>query len=282
MAENSRLSNDGPREPVDPNLPLLDRSRARVRFPSDLLEPALDMATVQAMAHLGARSIGDVVSAETMERMAPLLVEDEMDPIATELLKVVNQASLMVAVDLSYGSDASAATIWATPRQAVVSNPFDSTLVELEMVPVSQLPQILAQLIVLQSPTFVGEGPMSVGVQTLSTALARTSRDEAVEVLAGDGLDRDQALLTLDLQLPRVRRWRLNSSWSTDGGIDEAELRGLDAGTHGQWLETTSAAASDAPGLRTFTPLGHGETMTALRGVLPRNWTGTPLKQPAA
>jgi hypothetical protein len=240
---------------------------------------ALEVAHVQAMAHLGARTISDVASPETMRRLAGVVDGGQLDPIATDLLQVVNQASLMVAVDLSYGEDSSAATIWATPRQAVSSHSIDPTQVELELVPVSQLPQVLAQLIVLQSPSFVADGPMSVGVQTLSEALGRTSRDEAIEVLAQDGLDRTQSLLLLDLQLPHVRRWRISSSWSTEDGPDEAELRGLDAGQHGQWLETTTAGQGEGQGLRTYTPLGHGETMSALRTVLPRNWMGTPLKQ---
>ncbi|MEL6984345.1 MAG: hypothetical protein AAFO29_18100, partial [Actinomycetota bacterium] len=180
---------------------------------------------------------------------------------------------------LSYGPDASAATIWATPRQAVVSNPIDPAQVELELVPVTQLPQILAQLVVLRSPDWVGDAAMSVGVETLSEALGRSSRDEAIVVLAEDGLDTEQSLLVLDLQLPDVRRWRISSSWSTETEPGGAELRGLDAGPSGQWLEATTPGESDGPGLRTFTPLGHGEGMSALRAVLPRNWMGIPLKR---
>lgn len=278
MAEEGSLSEE-PRAPVDPGLPLLDRSRGRLRLPAELMADALELAHAQAMAHLGARALSDIGSAETLGRMAGVMDGEQLDPIAVELLEVVNQASLLVAVDVSYGPDSSAATIWATPRRAVCSNSIDPTQMELELMPVSQLPQVLAQLIVVQRPAFVGDGPMSVGVQTLSEALGRPSRDEAVEVLAGDGLDRTQSLLLLDLQLPEVRRWRINSSWSTEDGPDESELRGLDAGPNGQWLETTTAGDGSAQGLRTLTPLGHGEAMSALRSVLPRNWMGTPLKQ---
>ena len=77
-------------------------------------------------------------------------------------------------------------------------------------------------------------------------------------------------------------RWRISSSWSTEEEPDEAELVGLDAGPSGQWLDTTTNGSGDEPGLRTFTPLGHGEALSALRAVLPRNWMGTPLQQRAS
>ena len=229
------------------------------------------------MAHLHATASPSASAAE-LAALAPLNSGDELDPIAAELLQVVGQASLLVAVDVSYGSDTSAATIWATPRQAVVSNPLDPAQTELEMVPVNQLPQILAQLVVLHPPAWVGDGPISVGVATLSEALTRSSRDEAVQVLATDGLNTEEALLMLDLQLPEIRRWRISSSWSTETGPDEAELVGLDAGPSGQWLESVTPGQNGETGLRTFTPLGHGEAMSALRTVLPRNWMGTPLQ----
>lgn len=229
------------------------------------------------MAHLHSTASPSATSEE-LAALSHLMSGDELDPIAAELLQVVGQASLLVAVDVSYGSDASAATIWATPRRAVVSNPLDPAQTELAMVPVNQLPQILAQLVVLHSPAWVGDDPISVGVATLSDAVARPSRDEAVQILAGDGLNTEEALLLLDLQLPAIRRWRISSSWSTESGPDEAELVGLDAGPSGQWLETVTAGQNGESGLRTFTPLGHGEAMSALRTVLPRNWMGTPLQ----
>lgn len=281
MADDSSRSDEEPTTPADPGVPLLDRSRARVRLPADLLTPALELAEIESMVHADSRQPRDAAGKKLAGQLANLMDGDHLDPIAVQVLQAVNKASLMVAVDLSYGPDASAATIWATPRQAVVSNPIDPAQVELELVPVTQLPQILAQLVVLHSPDWVGDGPMSVGVETLSEALGRSSRDEAIVVLAEDGLDTEQALLVLDLQLPDVRRWRISSSWSTETEPEGAELRGLDAGPSGQWLESTTPGEADRPGLRTFTPLGHGEGMSALRTVLPRNWMGIPLKRGA-
>lgn len=279
MADDSSLSDGEPTTPVDPGVPLLDRSRARLRLQAELLAPAIELAEIESMVHVEPRPSREAATSEIAGRLANLMEGGHLDPIAVELLQVVNKASLMVAVDLSYGPDASAATIWATPRQAVVSNPIDPAQVELELAPVNQLPQILAQLVVLRSPFWVGDGAMSVGVQTLSDALGRSSRDEAIKVLAGDGLDTEQSLLILDLQLPEVRRWRISSSWSTEHEPEGAELRGLDAGPSGQWLESTTPGQDGQQGLRTFTPLGHGEGMSALRAVLPRNWMGTPLKK---
>ncbi len=282
MADDSSLSDEEPMTPADPGAPLLDRSRARLRLPADLLNEALELAEIESMVPVEPRSSSQAKGAKGAEaagRLANLMVGKQLDPIAAEVLQVVNKASLMVAVDLSYGPDSSAATIWATPRQAAVSNPIDPAQVELELSPVNQLPQILAQLVVLRSPDWVGDGAMSVGVETLSEALGKSSRDEAIQVLAGDGLDTEQALLILDLQLPEIRRWRISSSWSTEHDPEGAELRGLDAGPSGQWLESTTPGENGQQGLRTFTPLGHGEGMSALRAVLPRNWMGIPLKR---
>lgn len=240
---------------------------------------ALRIAQVEAIPDLGFDSLSDPPDAATIERLGPLLpdgAEGGMDPIAVEVLQVVNQASLMVAVDLSYGTDTSIPTIWATPRRAVMSNSIDRSQVMLEPVPINQLPQLLAQLIVLRPSAFVGDGPLSVEVETLSTAVGQASREEAIQVLASGGLNPEQAVLLLDLHLPEVRRWVVSSSWSTESGPAEANLQGLDAGPCGQWLE------SFANGWRTFTPLGHGDTINALRNVLPRNWMGTPLSLPPA
>ena len=68
------------------------------------------------------------------------------------------------------------------------------------------------------------------------------------------------------------------STWATDLGQQTAELQGIDAGRHGQWLlETWGDTERDRE--LVFTPQGDGAILRALRGVLPRNWIGTPLQR---
>jgi len=250
-----------------------------LRIPADLLTEALRIAHLQTIPDLGTGSRSNGPSNEVLERLSPILADGELDPVALELLRVVNQASLMVAIDLSYLSDSSVPTIWATPREAVVSSSLDPDCIELRPVPVSQLPQVLAQLIVLRSPTFIGDAPITVSDRIVAEATAADGREAAVEVLTGGGLDADQAVLALDLQRPDVRRWRISSTWSTDGGPEMAELQGLDAGPSGQWLMTSTGPDESNPQI-TYVPQGHGEVMSSFRSVLPRNWMGTPLNRP--
>ena len=250
-----------------------------MRIPADLLTESLRIAHLQTIPDLGSDSLSASPSSEVVQRLEPILVEGRLDPVALDLLKIVNQASLMVAIDLSYLSDSSVPTIWATPREAVVSNSLDPDSIELRPVPVSQLPQVLAQLIVLRSPGFVGDVPISVDRATLAEATAMDSREAAIAVLTEGGLDADQAVLLLDLQRPDVRRWRISSTWSTEQGQEMAELQGLDAGPSGQWLMAV-IDPDEANAQIDYSPQGHGEVMSAFRSVLPRNWMGTPLNRP--
>ncbi len=283
VADMSRLAEQRASDAKTGGMPLLDRSRAQLRLPSDLVSESLRIAHAQSIPDVSPDSMPDPPAAETVERLSAsgIMVDGAIDPVAWELLDVVNQASLMVAVDLRYMADSSVPTIWATPRAAVVSNSLDPDFVEFRPVPVSQLPQVLAQLIVLRSPRFIGDVPISISTQILSRAekTREDDRDAAIELLTEGGLDADQAVLVLDLQRDDVRRWRISSTWSTESGQEMVELRGLDAGPSGQWLQAMTGT-ENGEGQITFTPQGHGEVMSAFRSVLPRNWMGTPLNRP--
>ncbi|MGH1487821.1 MAG: hypothetical protein ACRBK7_00255 [Acidimicrobiales bacterium] len=261
--------------------PILDRSRAQLRLPTDLVTETLRIAHVQSMPNVDPDSTPEPPTDRTVARLekSGVLVDGVLDPIAFELLDVVNQASLIVAVDLHCMDDSSVPTVWSTPRQAVVSGTLDPDYIEFRPVAVSQLPQVLGELIVLRSPRFIGDVPISINSQILSKAKGLIDdREEALAVLTEGGLDSDQAVLALDIQRPDVRRWRITSTWSTDDGQETTELRGLDAGLSGHWL-IGSTTGDDEVGQLTFTPQGHGEVMSAFRSVLPKNWMGTPLNR---
>ncbi len=261
-------------------VPLLDRSRAQLRLPIDMMDDVLRLAHDLAMPQVGEEGpvAGLDATTRTQLRAAGVLNGDELDQVAAELLEVVNNASLTITVELTYGDDASVSTIWATPRRAVASGSLDPDAMDYRHVPITQLPQVLAELVVLRSPQFVGDVPISINGPILSK-VDPDDGDEAIEQLVDGGLDGDQAVIMLDLQRSNVRRWNLRSVWSTESGRDSTELRGLDAGPSGQWL-IASTTADVTRGQLTYTPQGHGEVMSAFRSVLPRNWMGTPLHRP--
>lgn len=264
---------------------ILDRSRAALRLPTDLLVESLKIAHVERQKKKfdrlpkGDSEELDSASIERLER-AGVFHEGMLDPIAFELLDVVNTASLTITVDLRFGPQASAPGIWATPKLAVVSSSIDPHYVEFSGSEVGQLTQLLAQHVVLRSPQFIGQAPISVNINSLIEAEAkRHLPKEALEILGEAGLDDEQAQRVLIFQGDLVRRWRITSRWSTDEGQQGAELRGLDAGPDGQWLLGLTGSRNKN-GQMTFTPQGHGDMMKALRSILPRNWVGTPLSKP--
>lgn len=279
MADTDNDSPGDGRDPIDPGSVLLDRSRARMRVPTELFDEVLQLAPtwMGSDADGGARRNR---KPDRAQQFAALFDGDRLDPVAEELIGVVNRASLIVAVDVSYRDDSSAATVWATPRMAVASTGLDRAQTELGLIPVNQLPQFLAQLIVLRPAVHVADRPLSIDAHALSRALAESDPDDAVDLLMAEGIDPDAAHVLLRLHQPEARRWRISSSWSTESGPEEAELRGVDAGPDGQWLEATEGPGR-IHGQHIFTPLDHGEGMSALREVLPRNWLGVPLGLPA-
>lgn len=262
--------------------PMLDRSRALLRLPSKLVADALDLAHVQSMPAV-AGGVPEPRFPEAIGQLeaAGIMADGVIDPVAQQLLEVVNQASLIVTTRLTYGDDASTSTIWATPRQAVLSSTLGEGHVDYQPVSVSQLPQTLAQLIVLQSPRFVGDVLLELDASLLEQVTAsRDDVDTASQLLTEAGLDSDQAVLLVDLQRSDARRWQITSQWSTEDGPLEAEMIGVDGGASGQWLITAGQPADAEQTRVLYTPQGHGEVMSGFRGVLPKNWLGTPLNPP--
>ena len=261
---------------------ILDRSRCQLRLPANLVTESLRFAHALKYSRNGIDGTGAAESElVTQLRAAGIIVDDDLDPLAADLLRVANQASLIITVELRYGSDTSSSTVWATPRQAVVSSSLDPAFAEFRPVDVMQIPFVLSELMVSRPPLSVGEAPISVATQAVAEAEAVLDKpDQASKILVDAGLSANQAQRVLDFQDSDVRRWRVNSTWSTDDGQDSSELRGIDAGENGQWLVAMTGSREDR-GQLTFTPQGHGDVMRALRSILPRSWVGTPLKNPS-
>lgn len=272
--ESSALVEHGTAQP----LARLDRSRSLLRLPSDLIEPALDFAHLQAMPTVAAGA----PAPRFPEAVAPLeaagiMTDGQIDPMAQTLLDVVNQASMTVTVDVSFGGDESTATIWATSRHAVLGDSLGNDYLDYRPVPVSQLPQTLAQLILLESPRFVGDVLLELDQSLIGAVKACRTDAAAAQLLVDAGLDAEQAALMVELQRPAARRWRITSRWSTDAGPQEAEMVGVDGADYGQWLITAETAGNGDRPRVLYTPQGHGEVMSGFRAILPRNWLGRPL-----
>ncbi len=261
---------------------ILDRSRCQLRLPANLVTESLRFAHALKYSRNGIEGTGAADSElVTQLRDAGIIVGDDLDPLAADLLRVANQASLIINVELRYGPDASSSTVWATPRQAVVSSSLDPAFADFRPVDVMQLPYVLSELMVSRPPSQVAEAPISVATQAVAEAEAVLEEpDRAAQILVDAGLSAEQARRVLNFQNADVRRWRVNSTWSTDDGQESSELRGIDAGENGQWLVAMTGSREDR-GQLTFTPQGHGDVMRALRSILPRSWVGTPLKNPA-
>ena len=261
---------------------LLDRSRCQLRLPANLVTECLRFAHALKYSRNGVEGTGAADSElVTQLRAAGVIVGDELDPQAAQLLHVANQASLIIMIELRYGADTSSSTVWATPRQAIVSSSIDPAYAEFRPVDVLQLPHVLSEIMVARPPAHVGEAPISVATKAVAAAEGVLDQPaQALSILTEAGLSDEQAQKVLDFQEPAVRRWRINSSWSTDQGQDSSELRGIDAGPNGQWL-VAMTGNREKSGQLTFTPQGHGDIMRAIRSVMPKGWVGTPLKNPS-
>ncbi len=262
-----------------------DRSQSRLRMPTAMVAETLRIVnnlsfpdtTIERIENLDQTVVDVLIDND-------VLVDDGIDPMAEAMLSVVNQASLMISLDLHYGSDTSHRTIWATPRQAVVSNEVEANLVELQPADVGQLPFVLHQMMLAGSPRFVGPAPISIATEAVVKSeklVAQGQADEATSALTEAGLSEEQARIVLSFEPSQVRRWRIASAWSTDSGQESRELRGIDADTNGQWLVAMTGSRGEDRGQITFTPQGHGDIMRSLRAVLPRVWLGRPLSPPS-
>ena len=261
--------------------PRLDRSRSRLRLPADIVDTARLLAVHQSMPAVdgGAPSLPDDGTVDQLTA-AQIMADGVLDPMAHQMLQVVNNASLIVTVELTYGDDQSQSTVWATPRHAVMSSTLEPDHVDYQPVSVASLPQTLAQLIVLQSPRFVGDVLLEIDTSLLDQVRAlRDDPDDAAALLIEAGLNEHQAVLLVDLQGVDLRRWRIDSRWSTEEGPMEASMSGIDGADSGHWL-VGAAEPSEGGDRVLYSPQGHGEVMSSFRQLLPKAWLGTPLDAP--
>lgn len=254
-------------------IPILDRSRSRLRIPENLLPEALEQ--------VGGRRLASPVAVVRMES-GGIMAAGELDPLVTAMLKVIDAASLVVSVHVMAQGDTSLTTIHSTPQRAVVTSSLDPDLVDVSPLRITRMPEALSDIILVRQPESVGSRPIRVPANHVARAeQLRDAPDMARAVLAGAGLDDEAIAVMLALQNPGTRQWRISSTWAVaDNQSDTAELRGVDAGPAGQWLLDGSIEQADDTLI--LTPQGDGEVLRSLRRILPQFWVGTPLKRQAA
>lgn len=268
VAKNSRMTAATSSRYV----PILDRSRSRLRLPVELLSEALRQVSSEGLA--------SPVATVRMET-GGIMVDGKLDPLAKAMLQVISSASMMVAVDVQAHSDSSLTTIWGTPGRAVITSSLDCDLVDITPVRLARLPETLSDIILLRPPESTATGPVTVPTAVMAEAdNLRADPDLARAALSKAGLPEASVELILAIQSASSRRWKISSTWSTDDGQQIAAVRGLDAGAAGQWL-VEMTARRDRPGSMTLTPQSEGDTLKALRQVLPVRWVGTPLNPEA-
>jgi len=250
-------------------IPILDRSRSRLRIPREILPEAIRQASREGLASPLA-----TVRMET----GGIIADGRLDPIVAAMLNVIAEASLMLTIEVELEGDVSETTIWATPARAVITSSLDPELVDVAPVRLPRLPETLTDVIMLRPPDAVAAHPVTVEAGAFRRAEEARHRPEAARAaLAEAGLGDDDVDLLLALRAPSTRRWQVTSTWATDDGREVARLTGFDAGARGQWLVEVTADADGNESSLTFAPQGDGDTLRALRDVLPRRWIGTPL-----
>lgn len=249
-------------------IPILDRSRSRLRIPANILPEALHQ--------VAGRRLASPVAVVRMES-GGIMVDGDLDPLVTAMLKVIDAASLVVAVNVMAHGDSSLTTIHATPQRAVITSSLDPDLIDVAPVRVARMPETLSDIILVRQPESIGTRPIEIPAADVARAeQVRGTPDLARAVLAGAGLDDEAVDVMLAVQNPGTRQWRITSTWAVDDdNSDSAELRGIDAGPSGQWL--LHGSNDGETDIISLTPQGDGDVLKALRGVLPQYWVGRPL-----
>ncbi|MEL7157366.1 MAG: hypothetical protein AAFN30_12300 [Actinomycetota bacterium] len=232
----------------------------------------------EALEQVAGRRLANPVAVVRMES-GGIMVDGELDPLVTAMLKVVDTASLVVAVNVMAHGDASLTTIYATPQRAVITSSLDPDLVDIVPVRVARMPETLSDIILVRQPESIGKAPIEIPADDVARAeQLRGKPDLARAVLAGAGLDDDAVDVMLAVQNPGTRQWRITSTWAVDDDKSEtAELRGVDAGPSGQWL--LDGAVDNGINMISLAPQGDGDVLRALRRVLPQFWVGRPLSR---
>lgn len=208
----------------------IDHGRRSLSVPRSLMPAIL-------AAHAGDRSIPR--NAIAALRSGGLMGTERLDPLVTTLMEVVTNPRLVVTVEVAGGQQPRLATIWGTPRRAVVGMTDDRRRFDLLQIEPHLLPFHLAQataLIPRTRPPF--RGGCSIPATELSVAedLAATDPSGAELRLTGSGVPVLWAKRIVGALTQRHSLWTMESVWlGPKSGRNQSRLSVLDAGQAGYW-----------------------------------------------
>jgi hypothetical protein len=217
-------------DPILPGGSSIDHRRRSVSVPRHLMPVLLAL-------HAGERS-GSVAEVTEL-RAAGLMQAQRLDPLLITLISVMTDPALVVTVEAADAGKPRLATIWGTPRRAVIGMTDDSRQFELIQIEPGLLPFHLAQA--------TGLAPLPRQPYAGGFSLPASAMDSAEDLLARDPVSAGRVLLRAGvptlwadrlLSALALRRsiWTVESVWlSTGRRRSEARLSILDAGSAGYW-----------------------------------------------
>jgi hypothetical protein len=165
----------------------------------------------------------------------------QLDPLLTTFLEIMTNPILVITVETNTGSGKHLATIWGTPRRAVIGTTNDSRRFDLLEIDPDLMLFHLAQTTRLTphpQPPFSGSFALGTDVLDLAEKLSNVDPTAAESTLTAAGITppwEDRLLIALS---HRRTVWTVESIWLGNGGRGQARLAVLDAGPAGCWKLT--------------------------------------------
>jgi hypothetical protein len=239
----------------------IDHLRRSLSVPRPLM-PAL-------LAFYAGDTTHDATATARLQKSG-LLHRDRLDPLVLVLLGVMTNPTLVMTIDIATPPTHRLATIWATPRRAVIGMTHAGRRFELLQVEPGLLPFHLAQatrLEPLPNPPFTGS--FSLPAATLDTveAVIITDLGKAEQELLRAGVLATWADRLLIALSHRRSLWTVESVWLGGRPRTESSLCVLDAGPGGYWELSTEPAGKDV----TVSVSSFDELLARFAALLPRS-----------
>lgn len=217
------------KDALPPTGSVIDHARRSVSVPRRLMPALLAL-------HAGERSGNQEVVAEL--RADGLMRAERLDPLLTTLIGVMTNPALVVTVEVSGAHHPRLATIWGTPRRAVIGMTDDNRRFDLIQIEPGLLPFHLAQATGLAPrplPPFSGGFWLPAPSLDSAEDLIATDPAGAEEALQRAGVPSIWADRLLIALAHRRSLWTVDSVWLGARERSEARLSVLDAGPAGYW-----------------------------------------------
>lgn len=225
------------RDSSPPSDSVIDHARRSVSVPRHLMPVLLAL-------HAGERA-GSAEAVAAL-RADGLMRAERLDPLLTTLIGVMTDPALVVTVEVNGAPTPRLATIWGTPRRAVIGMTDDSRRFDLIQVEPGLLPFHLAQTTGLApspQPPFSGGFWLPASALNSAESLIRTDPTAAETALHRAGVPTVWADRLLIALAHRRALWTVESVWlGTRRRRSGARLSVLDAGPAGHWRLSGSSS----------------------------------------